>query len=260
MSSEEVALGGGGFTSAAGLQAKVGVRDYFTTEHLWNTRYMAQLCTERESELAAEGFRGIDRAVRAFALGAILEAVAFLEALVNCMWQDAVDDDPKSSNRNHRLNGLSEKSIARLRELWRNDRVERSLSVLDKYQVALTCVDQPPMNLGEAPGQIVAAIILFRNDLVHFKPKIQWTDEVGRLEQRLRPRLADNPLLHPNPWFPHHMLSASGANLAYENSRAFAESWWKRMGFVWDQFKAFDDDTHAQHPSTPPGEMGQQTR
>jgi hypothetical protein len=37
--------------------------------------------------------------------------------------------------------------------------------VLDKYQVALTCADQQPMNLGEAPGQVVSAIILFRNDM-----------------------------------------------------------------------------------------------
>jgi hypothetical protein len=191
--------------------------------------------------LVAEGFRGIDRAVRAFAFGAILESVAFLEALINSVWQDAADDDPGSSNRNPRLEGWSEQSIARLRELWRNDRVERSLSVLDKYQVALTCVDKPPMNLGEAPGQIVAAIVLFRNDMLHFKPKVQWTDEVHKLEQRLRPRLADNPLLNPNTWFPHHMLSASGANLAYESSREFAERWWQRMGFVWDHFKQYDE-------------------
>jgi hypothetical protein len=164
------------------------------------------------------------------------------------VWQDAVDDDPETPNQNPHLEGLSEQSTARLRELWRIDRVERSLSVLDKYQVALTCVDQPPMNLGEAPGQIVSAIILFRNDMMHFKPKVQWTDELHRLEQRLRPHLADNPLLNPNPWFPHHMLSASGANLAYEKSREFAESWWRQMGFVWEQFKHYDEMT-AQVPS-----------
>jgi len=46
------------------------------------------------------------------------------------------------------------------------------------------------------------------------------------------------------------MLSASGANLAYEKSRVFAEIWWKRMGFVWDHFREFDEMT-AQVPSTP---------
>jgi hypothetical protein len=44
------------------------------------------------------------------------------------------------------------------------------------------------------------------------------------------------------------MLSASGANLAYEKSREFGELWWERMGFVWDHFKAYDEFT-AQVPS-----------
>ncbi|SPM34771.1 hypothetical protein BN000_01478 [Mycobacterium rhizamassiliense] len=221
--------------------ARVGVRDYFTMEHLWNARHMAQLCGRREAELVDVGFRGIDREVRAFALGAVLESVAFLEALVNSVWQDAEDDDPELPSRNPHLEGLSDESIGRLRQLWRNDRIERSLATLDKYQVALTCVDQPPMNLGEAPGQIVAHVIRFRNDLVHFKPKMQWSDEVSNLERGLRPRLSPNPLLTGNPWFPHHMLSASGANLAYEKSREFAENWWERMGFGWDTFKDFDE-------------------
>jgi hypothetical protein len=247
MASEEIAIGGGGFTSLPGLQFKIGVRDYFTMEHLWNARHNAGLCAEREAALVADGFHGIDRGVRAFALGAVFESVAFLEGLVNSVWQDAVDDDPAAASRNRRLEGLSEHTIARLRELWRNDRVERSLSVLDKYQVALTCADKPPMNLGEAPGQIVAAIILFRNDLMHFKPKMQWTHEVHRLEDRLRPRLDDNPLLNSNPWFPHHMLSASGANLAYETSREFGQLWWHQMGFAWDDFQNFDEMT-AQVP------------
>lgn len=221
---------------------RIGVRDYFTMEHLWNARHMAQLCQRREAELVDAGFRGTDREVRAFALGAILESVAFLEALVNSMWQDAGDDDPESANRNAHLEGMSGESIARLRQLWRNDRVERSLSTLDKYQVALTCADQPPMNLGEPPGQIVADVIRFRNDLVHFKPKIRWTDEVSKLEQGLKPRIAENPLLpNTNPWFPHHVLSAGGAKLAHEKSREFAENWWQRMGFVWDTFKDFEE-------------------
>lgn len=240
MSSDEIAIGGGGFTSSGSLTARVGVRDYFATEHLWNARHMAELCAAREESLVADDFRGIDRAVRAFAVGAILESVAFLEALINSVWQDAADHDPADPTRNPRLGGLSDESIARLRGLWRNDRVERSLSVLDKFQVALTCADKPPINLGEAPGQIVSGIILFRNDLVHFKPAVQWTDEVHRLEQRLRPRLDDNPLLHPNPWFPHHMLSASGARLAYEISREFASLWWTQMGLTWAQFSEFD--------------------
>jgi hypothetical protein len=230
---------------------KVGVRDYFTMEHWWNARHMAQLCECRESELVDAGFRGIDRELRAFALGAVLESVAFLEALVNSVWQDAADDGPGSSYRNPHLEGLSTESVAKLREQWQKDRTEW-LPILDKYQLALTCVDKPKMNLGAQPGQIVSGLILFRHALTHFKPEMQWIGERHELEQRLRPHIAPNPLLDTNPWFPHHALSASGAKLAYEKSRKFAESCWERMGFVWDNFGAFDELT-AQVPSNPKG-------
>jgi hypothetical protein len=242
----EITIGGGGFTSPPGLSFTVGVRDYFTMEHLWNARHNAQLCADRENSLVDNGFHGIDRAVRAFALGAIFASVAFLESLVNSVWQDAADDDATSANRNLRLGGLSDQTISKLGDLWRDGRVD-SLPVIEKYQAALNCADQQPMNIGEAPGQIVTAIILFRNDMMHFKPKVQWTTELHRLEQRLRPRLGDNPLLKPNPWFPHHMLSANGAQLAYEASQEFGQLWWNRMGFTWDDFKNFDEMT-AQVP------------
>jgi hypothetical protein len=96
---------------------------------------------EHESDLV-DGFRGIDRAVGSFALAAILDSVAFLEALVNSVWQDAADVEPESTTPNTRLDGLSDANIARMRGLWNTDRVERSLTVLEKYQVALTCADQ----------------------------------------------------------------------------------------------------------------------
>jgi hypothetical protein len=228
--------------SASMPTPKVGVRPYFATEHLWDARHMAQLCAEREATLVDQGFRGIDRAVRSFALAAIMESVAFLEALINGVWQDRADYDPESPNPGPRLAGLSVNAIARLRELWRNDRVERSLSVLDKYQVALTCVDQPILDLGGEPGQSVDAIILLRNDFVHFKPKVQWIDELHRLEKRLRPRLGQNPLfVDGNPWFQHHVLTSRCAKLAYEKSREFAENWWQRMGFTWDAVKEVDE-------------------
>ena len=217
---------------------RVGVRAYFATQHLWNARHMAQLCADSEADLVEQGFRGMDRAVRAFALAAVMESVAFLEALVNGVWQDAADYDPRSPDS--RLAGLSVQSIARLGELWRNDRVERSLSVIDKYQVALACVDQPKMDIGGEPGQSVDAIILLRNDLLHFKPKTRWTDEVHRLEERLRPRIGKNPLFDINPWLPDHALTSSCAKLAYEKSREFAENWWQRMGFTWDAINEVD--------------------
>lgn len=206
---------------------RVGVRDYFTMEHLWNARHMAELCVTREAELADAGFHGIDREVRAFAVGAVLGSVAFLEALVNSVWQDAADHDPASPNQNPHIKGLSAESVARLREQWESDRTEW-LPTLDKYQLALKCADKPTMNLGAQPGQIVAGLILFRHRLTHFKPAIQWAGERHELEQRLGPHIPPNPLLHGHPWFPHQVRERSQTRL-----RQFAQGW-DRMGFTWD--------------------------
>jgi hypothetical protein len=97
---------------------EVGIRQYFMSEHLWNARHMVGLCKERESALAAEGFRGIDRAVRSFALAAILESVAFVEAVVNSVWQDVADAEPGAGVSDARLAGLSDAAVRRMGELW----------------------------------------------------------------------------------------------------------------------------------------------
>ena len=111
---------------------------------------------------------------------------------MNSVWQDAADVDPeKSTERNARLAGLSDAAIARMRELWNTDRVERSLTVLEKFQVALTCADQETVSLGTETGQSVGGLIRLRNDMVHFKPEMQWTDELHNLEKLLRPRIGE---------------------------------------------------------------------
>jgi len=87
-----------------------------------------------------------------------------------------------------------------MRELWNTDRVERSLTVLEKFQIALTCAIRRPC-LGTEPGQSVGGLIRLRNDVVHVKPKMQWTDELHKLEELLRPRIGENRCLMPLPGF-----------------------------------------------------------
>ena len=166
---------------------------------------------------------------------------------MNSVWQDAADVDPESTERNARLAGLSDAAIARMRELWNTDRVERSLTVLEKFQVALTCADQETVSLGTETGQSVGGLIRLRNDMVHFKPEMQWTDELHNLEKLLRPRIGENPLFDATPWFPLHVLTAGCAQWAYEKARAFGELWWSQMGLTWDAFGEFD----SLNPSEP---------
>jgi hypothetical protein len=86
----------------------------------------------------------------------------------------------------------------------------------------------------------VDALIRLRNDMVHFKPKLQWVDDVHKLEKMLRPRIGENPLFDGTPWFPHHVLTAGCAQWAYDKVREFAHLWWGQIGITWDLLAELD--------------------
>lgn len=208
---------------------RVGVRTYLSTEHLWNAHHMARLCTERENSLAAQGFQGIDMQTRSYATASILEAVAFLESYINEVWQDAADYRPGEDNP--RLGTLPQAAIGRLGQLWSTDRLQRTLSVLEKYTVAAVFADQLPLDPGAEPHQSAHALIKLRNELMHWKPEIHWADEERELEKLLKPRIGINRLFKVgSPWFPHHVLCASCANWAVRRSMGFVDVWRHRMG------------------------------
>lgn len=171
------------------LTMRVGVREYFADEFFWSTRHIVELAEAREAELLAEGFRGIDRALRAYAVAAVLQSVASLEAYANGVWMDVARVDLAKPLDNPKLARLSADALRRMNQLWKNGSFERALKVVDKFQVALTCADQQLISMAEEPGQTVNAIIQLRNDLVHVKPKTNWTDEEHRLQKALAPRI-----------------------------------------------------------------------
>lgn len=213
---------------------RIGVGSQYTTEHLWNARHMVRLARQREAQLLAEQFRGIDFELRAYVVAAIFSAVGFLEGYVNGVWQEIADPPVARPITDDRFSAISAAATARIRELWKSDRIERSLSVIDKYQVALTCVDQPRIDMGVEPGQTVQTIIRLRNDLTHTKLEIQWSDEEHRLKKALEPRIGANPLTDTAPWFPHQVLTANCAQVTYDAVCKFADLWRRQMKIGWD--------------------------
>lgn len=213
---------------------RIGVRDYFAAELLWNARHMAELARNRERELLKQGFRGLDRALRSYVTASLFQSIAAMEAYVNGVWGDAAEAQPDTPPSTPQLSGLDANALRRLKELWSTNRVERSLSTIEKFQVALTCVDQPRIDMGTEPGQTVNAMIRLRNDLMHFKPRTNWSDEEHHLLKALQPRLGPNPLTDTTPWFPHQVLTASCAWVAYEAVIGFSQLWRDRMGITWN--------------------------
>jgi len=224
-------------TAITGGTARVGSRQYLASEHLWNARRNARRCREREDALVAAGFQGVDMEQRSLAVASVLTSVAFLEALVNEVWQDAADSLPGQPNS--RLTGIPEPAVARLRELWQSDRVERALSPLDKCRIALVCADKAALDQGQEPYQSVKALVELRNALVHFKPEIQWDTDVHRIEKVLGRRVSENPLPQGSPWFPNRVLGAGLAEFSPTVCVELASLWRQRLGLQRDFLSDF---------------------
>ncbi|KAA8963989.1 hypothetical protein [Mycobacterium sp.] len=153
---------------ASGRPPSISIRNYMASQHLWNARREAWLCRNREETLLDE--QNVDRPHRSHAMAAIWSAVAFLEALVNEVGQDAAEVGRGQSKEY--IEGIPDVAIATMRELWTGkEKAERMLSSISKFQVALVCAGHQRMERGAEPYQSVDILINLRNDLVHFKPQ-----------------------------------------------------------------------------------------
>lgn len=213
------------------LSVSAGVRSYFAAEHLSAARFMATQCRQREDQLVHDGFRGVDYPVRSYAVTSIMETVAFLEARVNEVWQGAADTEPGAQNA--RLDGLGSGTIALLRALWKSEQLERSLKILDKYDLALVCASKAELDKSRSPHQDVTPLIRLRNAFVHFKPELQWDNEVHNLKKQLKHRVPTNPLLDGSPWFPHQPLCAGVAEWAWNACARLVDEWEQQLGLIY---------------------------
>jgi hypothetical protein len=162
--------------------------------------------------------------------------VAFLEAFINAVWQDAADSEP--GKHTHYTDGISDDAMATMRELWTGkEDAERIVSLLGKYQVALVCAGHQRMDPGDEPFQSGDVLVKLRNVLVHFKPQWHWTDDDLKFVRRLKDKITrelENRQPIGQPWFPNKALGAGCADWACESSIAFARTWHESMGLTHD--------------------------
>jgi hypothetical protein len=203
-----------------------GMRLYFAAEHCLMAEHLSSRARAREDHLVATGAESTwsDLELRANTVAGIMESTAFLEARVNEVLRDAADDDPQQSVN---LMHLAPSTVALLEEFGRNDRLERNLSTLDKYNLVLTCASQPRIDMSRRPGQDVGALFLLRNALVHFKPETQWDDdEEHRMERILRHLVPPSVFLaDAEPWWPSQALTAGVAEWSCLVSKQLVHEW-----------------------------------
>ncbi|MCJ0892902.1 hypothetical protein MTX35_11610 [Rhodococcus sp. ARC_M12] len=215
-----------------GIEVSVGVasRHYLATQHLWTAQHAARLCGEVETALRKTQVGNVVEH-RSHAVTAVLSSVAYLECLVNQVFQDVADTE--QGQPNSRTEGITEAAQSLMRTLWTDARLDTKLTVIDKYQLALLCVGKPRLETGRDPVQSAALLVRLRNELVHFKP--EWHDHADehRFERQLKNRFADSRL-PGDPWFPNKCLGAGCASWACDTASALAVEWWSRMGLTFD--------------------------
>ena len=94
-------------------------------QHLWSALHNARLCRDLEAQLVGNVPFHIQH--RASAINAVLSAVAFVEALVNEVFQDATDAPDRLDSMTARLRPLTKRCRDLMREFWeRSELTHRS--------------------------------------------------------------------------------------------------------------------------------------
>jgi hypothetical protein len=208
------------------FHAEVLKRTYFSSHHLWAAEHYARLARDIEEAHTSSKPR-FDIQHRAYVMNAVLSAVAFLEATINEVFDDAAD---KHSGYVDPVTAESRQAMA---DLW-TDEFERKQATLEKYQVALQCSDGVAFDEGLPPYQAAALLIRLRNALTHARAETLPTGGVDKrkLSAALKGKFERSRLMQNDagPHFPDRYLSAGCADWAVKAARAFADEFFNRLG------------------------------
>ncbi|MFR9803138.1 hypothetical protein ACL02T_12645 [Pseudonocardia sp. RS010] len=211
------------------------VQHYHSTPHLFAAEHFARLAKDFEDTHADKAQR-IYLQHRAYVMGSIMEAVAFLESYINEIYQCAQD------GKGSAISGLSESVVTRLGLLW--PQLERS-PILDKYAAARAIGDLAPVDRGRRPHDDVTYLLKLRNWLVHNKPRAVGEGSPHKIIDHVRGRFAENPLLPEmgkDSWFPDKALSAGCAEWAVESARSFVEKFIDDLGGTRSHHRLIHDE------------------
>jgi hypothetical protein len=210
------------------VSAVPSVKTQFNVQHMVAAAIFARKV--REIEATHDHQKGLGSgepyyAHRGYVTGAVLSAVASLEATINELFIDAQHKDP------YTFEGADPEFAPLLAEVWE---VIKRNPTLAKYQIALTLARKPPFDKGASPHQEAVFLIQLRNALVHYKP--EWdTDQAlhKTIERRLKSRFEPNPFTIPtDAFFPKRCLGHGCAEWAVKSGEAFINEFFDRLGLA----------------------------
>lgn len=203
------------------------VRSYFSTQHLWAANHFAHLAAECERTHARRAPK-VSIQHRVYVITAVSESVAFLEATVNEILQDAHDD-------HHGYVGpLGDAKIAALSAYWGS--LNRGQSyVLKKYTRTLTLCGGTPIAVSDPRYQDAAALVDLRNALTHYRPASVSVIDPHPLDAVLKGRFAPNALLDSGnaaTFYPEYALGAGCAEWSVVTATAIADHFATELGLT----------------------------
>ena len=199
-------------------------RAYFSAYHFWAAKHFLDLATKIEENGKDEPVFSIEH--RAYVHNSVLSSVAFLDAAINELFQDAHDEHQSY------IKGLDAQIIKELAKHWADTELKRKYEkTLQKYQQALIIAGKEAMIEGQTPFQDAYLVVLLRNFLTHYKPKSIGGDVTHKLEDKLRGKFPLNIKYkkYGNEDFPDKMLGMGCARWSLKSVKNFADEFFIRI-------------------------------
>lgn len=200
--------------------ATVSMRNYFSSYHLWSAENNSKKAKEIED--AHVGKPRFDIEHRAYVIGAVISSVAFVEAVINELFQDIKD------GHSSYLTGMEKKTANLVSSIW--DDIDR-VNILKKFQLGLFCFRKDLFNTGASPYQDMDLVIKIRNDLVHYKPKSLCVNSTHTLESKLKGKFQENKLMSGagNNCYPDKYFGCGCSNWATQSAKKFADDFFAKI-------------------------------
>ncbi|MGE5443122.1 MAG: hypothetical protein ACM3SR_00780 [Ignavibacteriales bacterium] len=206
----------------------IKMRAYYSSYHLWAANHFVQLGVNIETAHSGKPIFIIEH--RTYVTNAIFSSVAFMEAAINEIFQDATD------NHQSYISPLDADTQALMVTLWdlTEERNRSAFSVLDKYQIALTFAREKPFPKGDLLYQDTDLVIKLRNELVHYKPKTLGGSDIHKFENSLRGKFPLNALMNGsgNPFFPDKCLGYGCAQWAVNSCKNYVDTFFAKLGII----------------------------
>lgn len=205
-------------------------RSYFSTYFLWTAKDQTIQAKNIEDSHSGKSIFSIEH--RASVVNAIFSAVSFLEASINEVYQDAVD------NEQSYIGSLSPSAINNLAQ--EGPRVEQNLSgkkgsiILAKYQKALELIGIAKFDENSNLYSDAQLLINLRNSIMHFKPKSVGGQIKHELELLLKGKFPENKLMDGagNSFYPDKCFGYGCASWALNTSKLFADKFFADIGIT----------------------------